>query len=594
MKSDKELKELAEPIVEIYNNIEHDLLLKIASFFVSNEEIVVKNSLDWYFSKLQEMGTLNKETIKILSNYTNKSEEDIEKTLKEAGYGSIDEDKLELLNNNNLSSITWDKLVSSDIINSAINRSYIDTKEVFKMINTSALESTKKAYMNALNQARLEITTGIYDYNTAITRAIIKMVDNGITGATYQRKDGSIYSMSLESVVRRDMITAIYQSFNTGSEAISKEIGAEYYEVSSHLGARLGDGKNPISNHFEWQGKIYKINGSDDKYENFYEKTGYGDILGLGGVNCRHKFWAFFPGIDEPSQVQYDYMDNKKQVELQNKQRAYERKLRKIRTKKDIFKQINDEENYKDQSKKEKELFKEYTEFIDKNNLHRDYARERIVKRNIQDKRAIRIINHAKVTTSQHFKDTADKQLRKHIIKETRNLYNKYSDILPSDKISWRIGDLETTDEGMALADDRFVINYRVVDSEKKFIKIVSANQKSGFLAKTDNKVGGIVAHEVGHRIQIHLYRKLFNRPNALREEAENWVKTFMRSVIDEYEKKYPNETKFIFEALSEYGGDKEYEMFSEAFAEYNYSKNPRPFARTFGIMFEEERKKIK
>lgn len=379
MKTDEELKALANPIVEIYNNIEHDLLLKITEFLTNNEEVTIKNSLDWYFTKLEEIGSLNNESIRILSKYTNISENEIKKALKEAGFGSITKDRLNLLNKKGTTNISWEELLNSKIINNAINTSFTDTQELFKMINTKVLESTKKTYMDALNQARLEIGTGIYDYNTAITRAIEKMVDNGISGATYQRKDGTTYNMSLESVVRRDMLTAIYQSFNMGSEVNSKVMGAEYYEVSSHLGARLGDGKNPISNHFAWQGKIYKINGSDDEYDNFYEKTGYGDILGLSGVNCRHKFWAFFPEIDTPSQQEYNEEENRKKVELQNKQRAYERKIRKMKTNQDIFKQLGGVENYQKWKKKEQEFMPRYNKFLKDNDLHRDYVRERVI-----------------------------------------------------------------------------------------------------------------------------------------------------------------------------------------------------------------------
>ena len=32
--------------------------------------------------------------------------------------------------------------------------------------------------------------------------------------------------------------------------------------------------------------------GSDEKYGNLVEETGYGDIEGLGGVNCRHRISA--------------------------------------------------------------------------------------------------------------------------------------------------------------------------------------------------------------------------------------------------------------------------------------------------------------
>ena len=378
MKTDEELKALAEPIVDIYNNIEHDLLMKIASFFELDENVTIENSLDWYFKKLQDMGALNSETIKIISQYSGVSEKTILQALTDAGYGSISEARIDQLTTQGYTKISWSDLQKSQTIMNTINKSFIELNNTLKMINTKALESTQKAYIDALNQAYLETSTGLYDYNTAIRRAIEKMVDNGIKGASYKRKNGTVYSISLESAVRRDVTTAIYQSFNRGSEEIAKELGAEYYEVSSHLGARLGDGVHPISNHFGWQGKVYKIHGSTSKYQNFYEKTGYGDILGLSGVNCRHKFWAFFPGIDKPSQEKFDYAENKKIVELQNKQRAYERKLRKIKTKKDIAKQIGNTERFTQLNNKQKDVNKEFNKFIKDNNLKRDYARERV------------------------------------------------------------------------------------------------------------------------------------------------------------------------------------------------------------------------
>lgn len=434
MKTDTELKDLAEPIVDIYNNIAHDLLVKIASFFSYDENLTIKNSLDWYFAKLQEMGTLNSEAIRIISKYSEVSEKKIQKALKEAGYGSISKDRVGFLVGKGATDISFEKLLFSKTIKSTLDTSYMDTKDVFKMINTKAVESTKKAYMDSLNQARLEIGTGVYDSNTAITRAIEKMIDKGIKGATYKRKDGTTYQMSLESVVRRDMLTAINQAYNKGAEEIAKKLGAEYYEVSSHLGARLGDGKNPISNHFNWQGKIYKINGSNEKYDNFYEKTGYGDILGLGGVNCRHRIRAFFPGIDKPMEEQYSYEDNKKAVDLQNKQRSYERKIRNYRTKQDVFKQLGNKEDYLKWKNKEQQIFPEYTNFLKENNLHRDYARERVVKKNIDINQ-----ENNKITTKGIFEDNL-------INRDFKKLDNKVENLIIYDANSKKKKVIETSD----------------------------------------------------------------------------------------------------------------------------------------------------
>ena len=223
MKSDDELKALAEPVVDIYNNIEHDLLMKIASFFELDEDVTIENSLDWYFKKLQDMGALNSETIKIISQYSGVSEKTILQALTEAGYGSISEARIDQLTTQGYTKVSWDDLQKSKTIMDAINKSFTELTDTLKLINTKAIESTQKAYMDALNQAYLETSTGLYDYNTAIRRAIEKMVDNGIKGASYKRKNGTVYSISLDGAVRRDVTTAIYQSFNRGSEEIAKE-----------------------------------------------------------------------------------------------------------------------------------------------------------------------------------------------------------------------------------------------------------------------------------------------------------------------------------------------------------------------------------
>lgn len=40
---------------------------------------------------------------------------------------------------------------------------------------------------------------------------------------------------------------------------------------------------------------------SKNDYPDFVESTGYGSGEGLGGYNCRHSFFPYFPGISEPA-----------------------------------------------------------------------------------------------------------------------------------------------------------------------------------------------------------------------------------------------------------------------------------------------------
>ncbi len=51
--------------------------------------------------------------------------------------------------------------------------------------------------------------------------------------------------------------------------------------------------------HQVWQGKVYKLTGSEPGYPNLAEATGYGTGAGLKGWNCRHDFYPFIPGISE-------------------------------------------------------------------------------------------------------------------------------------------------------------------------------------------------------------------------------------------------------------------------------------------------------
>ena len=101
--------------------------------------------------------------------------------------------------------------------------------------------------------------------------------------------------------------------------------------VSAHIGARTGDGGENPGNHSWWQGKIYSRSGKSKKFPPF-SLTGYGTASGLSGVNCRHSFGAsdgkFNPYAELSAQ---DKADKGKQYEKEQRQRTYERRIRKTK-----------------------------------------------------------------------------------------------------------------------------------------------------------------------------------------------------------------------------------------------------------------------
>lgn len=373
MLSDFELDELTQPIIAIYNQIEMELLERVAKRFDVYDK--VGGSLEWQARKLDELGALTNEAVKAIAQMSKRSDKEIAQMLNDASVGNIDMDLLDLAYANGFIFVDPQKLMQSPALRATVELSYKELGKTYKLIQTKALESTKQAYMDIINRAYIETASGIYDYGTSIRGALRDLADKGISGATYKRGN-KIVKYSIEGAVRRDTITAVHQLANKGAEQSTKEIGAKYVEVSAHIGARVS--KDPIANHAGWQGKVYKLEGSD-KYPNLKEKTGYpDDIQGLGGVNCRHRMFPFFPGISTPNPYKVDPEENRKVYEATKKQRAMERKIRATKKRLIVAKASGDMEKAKEYRTKLTAQQKQIEQFCKANNLRRQTEREMV------------------------------------------------------------------------------------------------------------------------------------------------------------------------------------------------------------------------
>ena len=345
MLTDKQIEALCDEWVKIYTDMEMDLFKDIIRRFQNYEE--ASGTLKWHLQKLDELGLLNKQAIETISKYSGRGKEAIREMLKKAQFANFDKDDLTEAYKKGMIQLSMEQLQKLPIVKQLQNVAYKGiVKDTIKLIETKALESTKQAYMTALNQAYIESASGTYSYNQAITRAIETMAKNGIDGATYQREDGTIRHMSIEAVVRRDAISASTRLAND-----TMAMGAEYVETTSHLGARVGDGQHDHTNHAWWQGKVYALHRKGTAEANeavgyeiqtFKETTGYGEVDGIGGVNCRHRFFTFFPGISTPAAEHYDEEKNAEIYQATQKQRAYERRIRQWKKVRDAMEMMED------------------------------------------------------------------------------------------------------------------------------------------------------------------------------------------------------------------------------------------------------------
>lgn len=368
----KDIDSLSQPIINIYSQIELDLIKDIAKRFDVNDDI--GGTMEWQLKKLDELGILNSDTVKTIAQYSDKSEAEIYKMLEKSQFANINMSDLNEAYAQGQITVDPANIKDNSVFSEVLALSYKELSNTYRLIQTKAIESAKQAYMDIINRSYVEVATGTYDYQTSIKRAVKEMARNGISGVTYKR-NGKIVLYSIEATVRRDTLTAVHKLANKSSEIMCDELGAEYVEISSHLGARTHP-TNPIANHAGWQGKVFKINGSD-KYANLKESTGYpDDILGLGGVNCRHRMFPFFPGISTLNPIRFDEEENRRVYELSQQQRAMERRMRRLKKEQAAAKAIGDEESAAKLKAEILDQSNRIDKFCKENGLRRDHSRE--------------------------------------------------------------------------------------------------------------------------------------------------------------------------------------------------------------------------
>lgn len=266
------------------------------------------STAEYLNEKLREMSLHQAWINQMLAKVLNTTEEEVEKLMEESTYKST---RSEI---KNLEAHGYDTsgLEFAAQIEKSTN---VAKNELTNLTRTTGQLATAKL-MNIYDQAYLQVSSGAYSYDQAVTNAVKKLAKDGLGEVTYPT--GA--KRTVEAAVRVAVRTSVSQNALKCEEDMLDDMDVNLVEVSSHLGAR--------PSHAIWQGKIYWRKHPEGNYENFYEATGYGTPTGLGGYNCRHQHYAYFGDDDEQAYHHIDETLNKEAYEMEQKQRSLERKLR--------------------------------------------------------------------------------------------------------------------------------------------------------------------------------------------------------------------------------------------------------------------------
>ncbi len=283
----------------------------------------------WQAWRLEQTRLTKQEILSILARYSGKSREAIRQMLLDAGRETLAADDTIY----RAVGLSPSPIEENAALNNLLNAGYRQTLGSWQNLTATTAATVTGALERRLDRAWLQISSGAFDYKTAIKRVVDDLADR-MPGVTYP----SGHKDTLEVAARRAVLTGVNQTCAQLQLARADEMGCEFVEVTAHAGAR--------PEHAVWQGKIYHRGGAivydGVRYEDFETATGYGTGPGLCGWNCRHNFYPFFPGVSAPnySQEQLDALNSREvtyggkqytRYEISQMQRALERRVRRFK-----------------------------------------------------------------------------------------------------------------------------------------------------------------------------------------------------------------------------------------------------------------------
>ena len=315
-------------LVLLFQQVEDDILRDVARRISKMETLTP--TANWQLWRYQQTEAVRQDVIKKLARYTGKSEAAIRQLMQEAATRALEaEDRIYYHYD-----LEPTPFAENETLQALLNAGYQQTAGTFSNLTATTANTVSGQFEAALDRAHLKVSSGAFDYKSAIKSAVDSLADT-MKYVTYPtgHKD------TLEVAARRAVLTGVNQTAGKLQVARADEMGVEFFTVTAHGGAR--------PSHAAWQGKTYHRGGAVDylgkHYEDFESVTGYGTGAGLCGYNCRHQFFSVFPSLGAPpawTQESLDELnardieyDGKKytQYEINQMQRARERTVRKYK-----------------------------------------------------------------------------------------------------------------------------------------------------------------------------------------------------------------------------------------------------------------------
>lgn len=339
-----------EQIAKLFQDMEEDLFRSMARNLQAHEEWEEDEGFQWEQWQAMQIKGLRKyrEEIQGIVNHTyKKAKPEMEKLLKEA-YHKAGKDSMEWLKRYSTHKYSQKFFGVPPSMTTLLNDVLNDVEQT----RYAAINRMNTGYVNTIQKADIMMQSGSYTLPQAVDMAAKDFVSAGLNCVEY--RNGA--RVGIDSYLEMALRTSAYESARI-AEGVKRDEWGEHLVISNVINTTC-----PAC--ARWQGRVL----IDDVYSNG-KPDGKHLRLSVAKANkflhpnCRHKPRTYIEGITEiPKQP--DKVKNKEQYNAEQKQRYYERNIRKYKRLRDCA--LDDENKAKYQGKV-KEWSKALDEHLEQN-----------------------------------------------------------------------------------------------------------------------------------------------------------------------------------------------------------------------------------
>lgn len=362
-----QLNQLSHPVINIYSQLEKNILTAIAERLKTGKDVTKDNVLKWQFDKLAQLNDLNKDVIKLIANMSGKSDAEINTLVQNSMQQSVDPMDQWLQKVADTGKIEKAIPLKQDTaVFNTLRMFQKQAKDNLNLINSTILRNSGQVYRDILSQATAAVLSGFKSHQQALADASAKWAQKGIPALI----DSAGRQWSIEGYVPLVTRTVSNNVANQAQWDRMDSYKLDLIEVTTVAAPRPGCAP--------YQGHIYSKNGRNKRHPSL-KSTTYGQPAGLFGCNCHHTSYPYIPGVTIKRYDPIPLGEAHAAYEQSQKQRYLERQIRRAKTEAEMMKALGNEKAIQKANMKIRQRQQNMREFIKETNRTRRYDREQIV-----------------------------------------------------------------------------------------------------------------------------------------------------------------------------------------------------------------------